>query len=320
MRRRDFIALAGGAAAWPLAAHAESATKPVIGFLRGGSLDDIRHMASAFAQGLKETGYTEGENVVIEYRSANGEYDRLPAMAADLVARRVAVIVAAGGTTAHAAMAATSTIPIVFVSATDPVVMKIVTSLNRPGGNVTGVSLLGVALEAKRLELLHAIVPNASTLAALINPGYPGAKMQVEELQEAAARLGVKLITFGASTAADIDDAFAALARQGAGGLLAAQDPLVLTRRDQVTGLAARYAIPVIFALREIVVEGGLMSYGAVFSNGYYQGGNLCRQNTERRIAGRFAGSAADQVRVRHQSQDRQSTRRCYSRQAARYR
>ena len=170
-------------------------------------------------------------------------------------------------------MAATSTIPIVFVSATDPVVMKIVTSLNRPGGNITGVSLLGVALEAKRLELLHAIVPNASTLAALINPGYPGAKMQVEELQEAAARLGVKLITFGASTAADIDDAFAALARQGAGGLLAAQDPLVLTRRDQVTGLAARYAIPVIFALREIVVEGGLMSYGAVFSNGYYQGG-----------------------------------------------
>jgi len=276
--RRQFMALVMGTAAssiaWPLAARAQQSTIPVVGFLHSAEISYIRQMASGFAQGLKETGYIEGDNVAIEYRSASGQYDRLPALAEELVRRRVAVLLAAGGTEpAHAAMAATTTIPIVFVSATDPVAMGLVASLNRPGGNVTGVSLIGVALEAKRLELLHQLAPAAATLGALINPEYPGAEIQARGVQQAAASLGVKLVILNAVAKLDIDAAFATLARDDIRALLVAQDPFLVGQREQIAALAARAGIPVVYPLREAVTAGGLISYGADFVDGYRQAG-----------------------------------------------
>ncbi len=267
--------LSSAAVARPFAARAQQSAMPVIGFLHIAAIGYVRQLALGLTQGLKETGYVEGQNITIEYRSANGDYERLPALAADLVARRVAVIVAAGGTEpARAAMAATKTIPIVFVSATDPVAMGLVASLNRPGGNVTGVSLIGVELEAKRLELLHELVPHAETLAAIINPDYPGATIQSQELQDAATRLKVKLLTLNATTRTEIDAAFATLAQHHASGLLVAQDPFLISQREEMALLAGRGAIPAIYPLRESVMAGGLMSYGPVFSDGYRQAGD----------------------------------------------
>jgi putative tryptophan/tyrosine transport system substrate-binding protein len=275
MNRRDFIGLLGGAAvAWPRAARAQPSAIPVVGFLHSAEISYIMQMASGFVQGLKETGYVEGESVAIEYRSANGQYDRLPALAEELVRRRVAVLLAAGGTEpAHAAMAATTTIPIVFVSATDPVAMGLVASLNRPGGNVTGVSLIGVALEAKRLELLHQLAPAAATLGALINPEYPGAEIQARGVHQAAASLGVKLVILNAVAKLDIDAAFATLARDDIRALLVAQDPFLVGQREKIAALAARSGIPVVYPLREAVAAGGLISYGADFVDGYRQAG-----------------------------------------------
>jgi putative tryptophan/tyrosine transport system substrate-binding protein len=215
--------------------------------VHAASASYFAQLAPSFAHGLKESGYTEGQNVAIEYRWAEGHYDRLPALAAELVARQVAVIVAGGGTTpAKAAKAATSTIPIVFISAADPVKAGIVASLNRPGGNVTGVSLIGSALEAKKLGLLHEVAPAASIVAALINPNYADAQMQVDEVTAAAARIGVELVALRAGTAADIDAAFAALLQRGASALLVGEDVEFAALRAQIVALAAQHAIPAI--------------------------------------------------------------------------
>jgi ABC-type uncharacterized transport system substrate-binding protein len=274
IRRRDFIWLVGGAAATrPLAARAQQ-PMPVIGFIHSSSPNYFAQMAPAFRQGLKEAGYVEGQNVAIEYRWAEGHYERLPALAADLVNRRVAVIFAAGGTDpAKAAKAATTTIPIVFVTAADPVTTGLVASLSRPGGNVTGVSVLATALSGKKLDLLRALVPQASVIGALINPGYPGAKAQSDEFQAAARQLGIRLIVLSAGTQADIDTAFATLQRQHAGALVVGNDPFFGARRDQLVALAARYSIPAMYWQREYVAAGGLISYGPQFADGYRQGG-----------------------------------------------
>ncbi len=272
MRRRELLHVLGGALAWPLAARAEQAAAPVVGLVHAASASYFTQLAPSFAQGLKEAGYTEGQNVAIEYRWAEGHYDRLPALAAELVARKVAVIIAGGGTTpAKAAKAATSTIPIVFISAADPVKAGLVGSLNRPGGNITGVSLIGSALEAKKLGLLHEVARGVSTVAALINPNYADAQMQVEEVTAAAARIGVELVTLRAANAADIDAAFATLVQRGAGALLVGEDVEFAALRRQIVTLAARHAIPAIYFQKEFVAAGGLISYGPHFADGYRQ-------------------------------------------------
>jgi putative ABC transport system substrate-binding protein len=275
MRRRDFIkVIAGSAAALPLAAHGQQPAMPVIGYLQSASPSYFAQFSDAVRQGLNEIGYVEGQNVLIERRSAEGQYDRLAALAAGLVDRQVAVILAAGGTEpAKAAKAATSNIPIVFVSAADPVRTGLVASLNRPGGNVTGVSLLASALDAKKLGLLRELAPKASTIGVLINPDYPSANSQREEVQQAAARLGLRPLMLSARADGEIDLAFASAAKQGADALLVATDPFLLSRRERLVALAARYAVPAIYAQREVVTAGGLISYGPHFWDGYRQAG-----------------------------------------------
>jgi putative ABC transport system substrate-binding protein len=275
MRRRDFIkVIAGSAAALPLAARAQQTAMPVIGYLQSASPSYFAQFSDAVRQGLNEIGYVEGQNVVIERRSAEGHYDRLTALAAGLVDRQVAVILAAGGSDpAKVAKAATSNIPIVFVSAADPVRTGLVASLNRPGGNVTGVSLLASALDAKKLGLLRELAPKASTIGVLINPDYPSANSQREEAQQAAARLGLRPLMLSARADGEIDLAFASAAKQGADALLVATDPFLLSRRERLVALAARYAVPAIYAQREVVTAGGLISYGPHFWDGYRQAG-----------------------------------------------
>jgi putative tryptophan/tyrosine transport system substrate-binding protein len=275
MRRRDFLGVLGGvAAAWPFAVHAQQPTIPVIGFLGSFSSNYIQRFAPAIRQGLNETGYIEGQNVVIDYRSAEGHYDRLPSLVADLIGRNVALILATGGSEpARAAKTATAAISIVFVSAADPVKAGIVASLNRPGGNVTGVSLLGSALEAKRLGLLREIVPGAAPIGVLVNPKYPDAELQLREQQEAAQVIKRKINIVRASTESEIDTAIATAVQQGAGALLVAQDPFFGGRRVQIVALAARYRLPAIYYQRDFVEIGGLISYGADFADGYRQAG-----------------------------------------------
>jgi putative ABC transport system substrate-binding protein len=272
--RRQFISAIGGAAvAWPLAAPAQQAM-PVIGFLSSLSSSYINSRMPPFRQGLNELGYVEGQNVAIEYRLADGQYDRLPGLAADLIGRKVAVIVAAGGTDpAKAAKAATATIPIVFISAADAVTAGIVTSLNRPGGNVTGVNLLGSPLETKRLGLLNEIAPGAASIGVLVNPGFPGAELEVRELREAASAINRQINIVRASTEAEIDTAFTTLAQQQAGAVLVAQDTFFVSRRDQLLTLAARYKLPAIYGNREFAEAGGLVSYASDFVDGYRQTG-----------------------------------------------
>jgi putative ABC transport system substrate-binding protein len=275
MRRRDFIkVIAGSAAALPLAAQGQQPAMPVIGYLQSASPSYFAQFSDAVRQGLNEIGYVEGQNVAIERRSAEGHYDRLTALAVGLVDRQVAVILAAGGTDpAKAAKAATGNIPIVFVSAADPVRTGLVASLNRPGGNVTGVSLLASALDAKKLGLLRELAPKASTIGVLINPDYPSANSQREEAQQAAARLGLRPLMLSARADGEIDLAFASAAKQGADALLVATDPFLLSRRERLVALAARYAVPAIYAQREVVTAGGLISYGPHFWDGYRQAG-----------------------------------------------
>jgi putative ABC transport system substrate-binding protein len=265
MTRRDFIAQLGGAAiAWPLAACTQKPAMPVIGFL--GSLSpggNNPQVVAGFQAGLAETGYIEGKNVVIEYRWADGHYDRLPALAADLVSRHVAVLYSGGGTeTALVAKAATSTIPIVFAAQSDPVAIGLVASLGRPGGNATGVTTFAVDLDAKRLELLHELVPKASLIALLLNPDRAGAEPQARAAQEAARSFGLQLQVLRARTEQEIDAAFATFVQLRPGALLVGSDPFFDSRRDQIIGLAARHAVPTIFELRNFVAAGGLMSYG----------------------------------------------------------
>jgi putative ABC transport system substrate-binding protein len=265
MTRRDFIAQLGGAAiAWPLAACMQKPAMPVIGFLQMASSPANAIAVGflpGFQAGLAETGYVEGKNVAIEYRWAEFHYDRLPALAADLVSRHVAVLVAGGGT-ALEAKAATSTIPIVFVEQSDPVSIGLVASLGRPGGNVTGVTTFAVDLDAKRLELLYELVPKASLIALLVNPDRATAELQARKAQEAARSFGLQLQILSARTEQEIDVAFAQLVQLRAGGLLLSSDLFLDSRRDQIIGLAARHAVPAIFELRHWVAAGGLMSYG----------------------------------------------------------
>jgi putative tryptophan/tyrosine transport system substrate-binding protein len=274
MRRREIIALLGGAAAWPLAASAQQPTVPVIGILASVSPAPYASYIAAVKEGLRQTGYVEGRNVAIEYRWAEGQYDRLPQQAIELVDRGIAVIVlVGGGPTTAAAKAATATIPIVFVTGEDPVKSGAVASLNRPGGNATGVSLLTVAMEAKRLQLLHELMPNAAVVAIIVNSNNPQADEQLQELQAAARTLGVQVEAFKAGSPSEIDAAFAKLVERRASALHIAADAFFNTRRQQFVVLSARHALPAIFHFREFAAAGGLMSYGPSLTDAYRQEG-----------------------------------------------
>jgi putative ABC transport system substrate-binding protein len=274
MRRREFIAGLGGAAAvWPLAARAQAAI-PVIGALNSAAAAPIAPLLAAFRLGLGEAGYVEGQNLAIEYRLAEGQYDRLPSLAADLVRRRVAVIATGGGTVSPlAAKNATPTIPVVFVYDDDPVKVGLVTSISRPGGNVTGIHQLTTGLEAKRLGLLHELAPNVTTMAVLVNPDYPDAGIQIKEVEEAARTLGLRLRILKARIESDFDTAFATIVQQRAGALLVASDPFLFSRREQLVALAAHHMVPAIYQFRQNAAVGGLMSYGTRITDSYHQVG-----------------------------------------------
>jgi putative tryptophan/tyrosine transport system substrate-binding protein len=273
MKRREFITLLGGAAAWPLAARAQQSPMPMIGFLHGGVRDAFVPMVTAFRRGLSEQGYEEGRNIAIEYRWADGQFDRLPAMAADLVGRNARVIAAFAPPAALAAKAATSTIPIVFVTGFDPVKGGLVASLNRPGGNVTGVHVFLIGLEGKRLGLLRELVPQAALMGLLINPRSPDSEAQSKALQAAAHAIGQQIVVVEAGSDSEFDAAFAALAQRRIGALVVAADQFFTVRREQLLAFTARYAMPAIYELREYAVAGGLMSYGTSLPEGYYQNG-----------------------------------------------
>jgi putative ABC transport system substrate-binding protein len=262
MRRRDFSTLLGGAVVWPSVARAQQPTIPVIGFLGGTDRLSGEDLA-AVRKGLNETGYVEGRNVAIEFSVAEGRFDRLPALAAELVRRKVSVIFASGSTAAAlAAKAATAAIPIVFANGADPVALGLVSSLNRPGGNVTGVLFLSDTTLLKRLELLHELVPQAATIAFLRNPNNPSTERNTDNIQAGARTLGQQVIVLDASTADDIDQAFATIVQNRIGALVVSQDVFFFSRRNQLVALATRHAVPAIYFVREIVEGGGLMSYG----------------------------------------------------------
>jgi putative ABC transport system substrate-binding protein len=263
MRRRQFITLLGGAAAWPLAARAQQPALPVIGWLNSTSLESAKSGVAAFRRGLAEIGVLDGQNAVIEFRWADGHYDRLPALAADLVSRRVAVIATTSGLPpVLAAKAATSTIPIVFTVGGDPVKFGLVASLSRPGGNLTGVSILNVELTPKRLELLHELVPAATVIALLVNPTNPNAETQSREVQAAAQAFGIELRILRASTDRDLDAILASLAQLQIGGLLIGPDIFLYSRAELIAAFALRHAMPTISQYRDFAAAGGLMSYG----------------------------------------------------------
>jgi putative ABC transport system substrate-binding protein len=275
MKRREFITLLGGAAAaWPFAARGQQPAMPVIGFLSGGTAAGFAPLVAAFHQGLNESGYSEGRNVAIEFRWADGHNNRLPALAAELVGRKVAVIAAVGTPSALAAKAATSTIPIVFEAGVDPVELLFVASLNRPGGNVTGVSNFTAVLIAKQFELLHELEPNLTVIAVLVNSTSPDlAASTTKGAQAAGHALGQQIRILNASTADEIDAAFATLAKQRAGALLIGGDSFFTSLRVQLAMLAARHGVPAIYNAREFPSAGGLMSYGASLTDAYRQTG-----------------------------------------------
>jgi ABC-type uncharacterized transport system substrate-binding protein len=274
MRRRDFLgAILGTAAGWPTAATAQQPAMPVIGVLSSGSAESFKLLLNAFSKGLSESDYAEGHNIAIEYRYADGDYDKLPALAAGLVSRQVNVIFAGGPPAAVAAKAVTTTIPIVFTSGGDPIDLRLVSSLNRPGGNVTGVSFLINELAAKRLELLRELVPMAASVGFLVNPARPSAQSEVKDARQAAESLGVKLVILNASTATEIDAAFAEMAKQQVAALMVGSDPFFLTRRDQLVALPIQFKMPTMYAISEYVVAGGLISYASSLPEVYRQAG-----------------------------------------------
>jgi putative ABC transport system substrate-binding protein len=270
MRRREFLTLLGGAAAWPLAARAQQPTMPVIGFLSSRSPGEAASVIAVFRQGLGQTGYFEGKNVIVEYRWAEGQYDRLPALAAELVARNVAVIVATGGEpSAFAAKGATQTIPIVFTAGGDPVKLGLVASVNRPGGNLTGVSFLFSLLGAKRLEVLRELAPKATVFSIVVNPNNPTSKYDTQAMEAAARTARLELIVMNAGTERDVEIAFTSLTQKRVQGLIIGDDPFFISQRDQIVRFAAHAA----YYSREFVQSGGLMSYGTSIANGYRQVG-----------------------------------------------
>jgi putative ABC transport system substrate-binding protein len=282
MRRRAFITLLGGTAlTWPLAARAQQPAIPVVGFLNSRAHGENPAILVAFLRGLKEAAYVEGQNVTVEYRWADGQYDRLPALAADLVARRVAVIVA-NGPAVQTAKAATSTIPIVFVVGFDPLAFGLVTSLNRPDGNLTGVSVLDVEIGAKRLQLLHELVPTAAIIALLVNPTTPAAETIARDAQAAASALGLQLHVLHASSDRDFDTVFATVAQLRAGALVIGADPFFTSRSQRLAKLTVDHAVPTIYEFREFAAAGGLISYGTSIVDAY----RLAGVNTGRILKG----------------------------------
>ena len=274
LKRREFIGLLGGAAAWPLVARTQQPAIPVVGFLHAGSPEPNVNFVVAFRTGLGKTGYVEGQNLAIEFRWAAGQDARLPEMAADLVRRQVAAIVTPASTPAAlAAKAATTTIPIVFTTGGDPISLGLVASLNRPGGNATGVAFMTVELTAKRLSLLHELVPGAARVIALVDPNYALAEAIIKDLQEARATLGLQVEILYAGTAREIDAAFATMVQKRADALLMTASPFFTNRRVQIVTLATRHALPVLYDIREFAEAGGLMSYGPSFRDIYQQAG-----------------------------------------------
>jgi putative tryptophan/tyrosine transport system substrate-binding protein len=274
IERRKFIAsLSGAAVAWSRSARAQQPTMPVIGFLHSASPDGFAGPLSAFLKGLGETGYVDGHNVVIEYRWAEGQYDRLPALAADLIHRKVTVVAATTTPAAQAAKAATTAVPVVFVLGTDPVKLGLVATLNRPGGNMTGVSNLLVALGSKQVGLLRQLAPGTTAIATLMNPNFPGTERQLRDVETAARELGLQFMVLRAATEPEIDGAFASMAQLAGAALLVAVDPFFIAVRDRIVSLAARHAIPAIYPVRDFAVAGGLMSYGTDFADSYRQAG-----------------------------------------------
>jgi putative tryptophan/tyrosine transport system substrate-binding protein len=276
MRRREFISLFGGVAAgWPLAAHAQQPSMPVVGFVNTASRQSYGRPLSAFLKGLSEAGYVDGRNITIEYRWAEGRNDRLPAMMADLIDRHVAVIAATSTPAAFAAEAATKTVPIVFEMASDPVQLGLVSSLDRPGGNVTGVTQTNVEVAPKRLELLHELLPHAKVMGLLVSPvDLDLAKSTIKGVQEAAHTLGLELHVLNANSEGDFDAVFAELMQLQAGGLVISGGPFLTARTEQLAALTVRHAVPAIAQWREFVVAGGLLSYGSDVMDSYYLAGN----------------------------------------------
>ena len=273
--RRQFISAVGGAAAaWPFAARAQQPAMPVVGFMHTLSVEITRHLVAAFRQGLKEAGFVEGQNVAVEYRWAQGQYDRLPELAADLVRREVAVIAATGGEPSpQIAKAATPTIPIVFTASGDPVREGLVASLNKPGGNVTGITIFGPDAVTKRVQLLHQLLPQAATIAFLMNPTNPIEEIEMGAAQTAATSLGLQMLVLRASKEGELETAFAAMAQQRIGALLVGSDPFFVGLRDQIVSLAARQGMPAIYFVREFAQAGGLMTYGNSLTDVYRQVG-----------------------------------------------
>jgi len=315
MKRREFITLLGGAVAWPLAARAQQPV-PVIGFLRRTSLADSTHLVTAFRQGLKEADFVEGKNVTIEYHRAENQRDRLPVLVADLIRRPAAVIV--GNTPeALAAKAATAAIPIVFVIGTDPIRTGLVASLNRPGGNVTGVVFTTTDLTAKRLGLLHEMVPKAAVTAALLDPNAPEHETELRDLEAAGRAIGRQILFVKAADERDFAAGFWTIVQAGAGGLLLGTGPFLFSRRRQLATMAARHALPAISVLREFADAGGLMSYGPSLTDAYRRAGTYAGRIL-RRDARRPAGRAGEQVRAGHQPRDGEGNGSRHSTDAAR--
>ena len=274
MRRRKFITLLGGAIAWPLVARAQQAAMPVIGFLSGTSSKGYAPYLAAFREGLREGGFVEGQNVTIEYRWADDHYERLPELAADLVTRRVALIAAAGGSPAAlAAKSATTTIPIVFQIGVDPVKAGLVSSLNQPGGNITGFANLALEVGPKRLELLHRLVPNATNIAVLVNPARSNVEAETRDMQSAANKLGLQLNVLYASTERDFDKVFATSVQLRAGGVVISGDPFFNTRSEELAAMAIHYMVPAIYQFHEFAAAGGLVSYGSSIKNTHREAG-----------------------------------------------